>query len=257
MDVTGTQVATEQTPAAAANGDALRKAAQNPIASLVSVPVQNIDNFNIGPANRTQNILNIQPVIPINVSANWNLIVRWIMPVIYQPIPVPQPPGTPVQTTGVNGLGDMNPSFFLAPKKSKIIWGAGPTVVLPTATNTTFLGQGKLGLGPTVVALVQPAPWTMGVLQTILVCGRSFQSGQTGREPVPLAVVRQLQPEEGLVPHHAPILTANWRAASDSQWVVPFGGGLGRIMKVGFQPVNISAQLYGNAVHPPDTRPGT
>ena len=168
VDVTGTQVATEQTPAAATNSDALRKAAQNPIASLISVPVQNIDNFNIEPANRTQNIVNIQPVIPLNLSANWNLIVRWITPIIYQPIPVPQPPGSPVQTTGVNGLGDMNPSFFLVPKKtSKIIWGIGPTVVLPTATNTAFLGQGKLSIGPSVVVLVQPKPGRLGFLQTI------------------------------------------------------------------------------------------
>ncbi len=68
VDVTGTQVATEQTPAAATNSDELRKAAQNPIASLISVPVQNIDNFGIGPADRTQNIVNIQPVIPLSAG---------------------------------------------------------------------------------------------------------------------------------------------------------------------------------------------
>src|SRR5580704_3627840 len=123
-------------PAAADNTEALRKAAQNPVASLISVPIQENLNFNIGPADRTQNVLNVQPVIPLSVSKDWNLIVRWITPVIYQPLPVAQPPGTPLQTTGVYGLGDMNPSFFLVPKKSKIIWGIGPTVVLPTATNT-------------------------------------------------------------------------------------------------------------------------
>lgn len=92
VGVQGTEVGTEETPAAATNSDALRNAAQNPIASLVSVPVQNIDNFNIGPADRTQNIVNIQPVIPLSLSTNWNLVVRWIMPIIYQPVPVPQPP---------------------------------------------------------------------------------------------------------------------------------------------------------------------
>ena len=144
----GTQVATQETPAAATNADALRNAAQNPVASLISVPLQENFNFGIGPADRTQNVLNIQPVIPISISQNWNLIVRWIMPVVYQPVSVPQPPGTPVQTNGVYGLGDMNPTFFIVPKKSKIIWGVGPTFVLPTATNTTFLGQGKLSMGP-------------------------------------------------------------------------------------------------------------
>src|SRR5271169_2576951 len=145
----GTQVATEETPAAATNTDALRNAAQNPVASLISVPFQENFNFGIGPADRTQNVLNIQPVIPLSVSKNWNLIVRWIMPIVYQPLPVPQPPGPPAQSTGVYGLGDMNPSFFLAPKKSKVIWGVGPVFVLPTATNTAFLGQGKLSIGPT------------------------------------------------------------------------------------------------------------
>ena len=103
VGVVGAEVATQETPAAATNSDALRNAAQNPIASLVSVPVQNIDNFNIGPANRTQNIVNIQPVIPLSLSANWNLVVRWIMPILYQPIPVPQPPGLlrkPLESTG-------------------------------------------------------------------------------------------------------------------------------------------------------------
>jgi hypothetical protein len=108
----GTTVATEETPAAAAGADELRKAAQNPIASLISVPIQPTWNFGIQPGNRTQNIWLVQPVIPVSVTKDWNLIVRWITPVVYQPIPVPQPPGPPNEQTGVYGLGDMNPSFF-------------------------------------------------------------------------------------------------------------------------------------------------
>src|ERR1700761_2929632 len=97
----GTQVATEETPAAATNTDALRNAAQNPVASLISVPIQPNFNFGIGPANRAQTVLNIQPVIPLTLTTKWNLIVRWITPIVYQPIPVPQPPGPAAQTTGV------------------------------------------------------------------------------------------------------------------------------------------------------------
>src|SRR5271170_2264795 len=141
----GTQVATEETPAAAASTDALRKAAQNPIASLISVPVQNNSNFNIEPDNRTQDVLNIQPVIPARVSTNWNLITRIITPIIYQPT-VSQP-----INQGAYGFGDLNPSFFLSPAKpGKIIWGAGTAIVLPTATNPV-LGQGKWSMGPSVV----------------------------------------------------------------------------------------------------------
>ena len=149
----GTQVATEETPAAAVNAEELRKQAQNPVASLISVPIQDNFNFSIGPSDRTQNVLNIQPVIPLSLSKNWNLIVRWITPIVYQPLPVPQGSGSTLQSTGVYGLGDMNPSFFIVPKKSKIIWGIGPTLILPTATNTTYLGQGKFSMGPSAVVI--------------------------------------------------------------------------------------------------------
>lgn len=252
----GTQVATEETPAAATNTDALRNAAQNPVASLISVPIQENFNFGIGPSDRTQNVLNIQPVIPFSVSKNWNLIVRWITPVVYQPLPVAQPPGPPLQTTGVYGLGDMNPSFFLVPKKSKIIWGVGPTFVLPTATNTTYLGQGKLSIGPSVVVLVQPSHWTIGALANNVwsVAGQSNVNKPAVNQFL-LQWFVNYNMKKGWYLTTSPIITANWRAANNSVWNVPFGGGVGRIMKLGFQPVNITAQFYGNAVHPPGASP--
>jgi hypothetical protein len=252
----GTQIATQETPAAAVNTDALRNAAQNPVASLISVPIQENWNFNIGPANRVQNVLNIQPVIPLSVSKDWNLIVRWITPVLYQPLPVPQVSGSPAQTTGVYGLGDMNPSFFLVPKKSKVIWGVGPSLVLPTATNTTFLGQGKFSLGPSVVVLVQPKPWTIGFLANNVwsVAGHSnFNKPAVNQFLLQWFVNYNMK--KGWYLTTSPIVTANWRTTGDNRWTVPFGGGVGRIMKLGFQPVNITAQFYGNAVHPLGTSP--
>jgi hypothetical protein len=255
VGVPGTQVATEETPAAATNTDALRNAAQNPVASLISVPIQPNFNFGIGPADRTQNVLNIQPVIPLSLTTNWNLIVRWITPIVYQPIPVPQPPGPAAQTTGVYGLGDMNPTFFVVPKKSKVIWGVGPTVVLPTATNTTYLGQGKLSMGPGVVALVQPKPWTVGLLTNNVwsVAGHSDRDKPAVNQFL-LQYFVNYNMKKGWYLTTSPILTANWRATS-GVWTVPFGGGVGRIMKLGFQPVNISAQFYGNAVYPAGSSP--
>ena len=143
-----------------ANTEALQKATQNPVASLISVPVQNNNNFGINPGYRNQDVMNIQPVIPIGISKDWNLLVRWIAPVIYQPIP--NQPSTP--ETGVYGLGDMVPTFFISPKKpGKLIWGAGPVFQLATATNF-YLGQRKSGLGPSFVVLTQPGHWTLGVL---------------------------------------------------------------------------------------------
>jgi hypothetical protein len=238
----GIQLGTEETPAAVASTDALRKAAQNPIASLISVPVQNNTNFNVGPDNRNQDILNIQPVIPTPVSKDWNLITRIVTPVIYQPTT-----SEPINQ-GAYGFGDLNPSFFLSPAKPhKIIWGVGTAIVLPTATNPV-LGQGKWSMGPTVVVLAQPGKWTVGGLVNNV---WSF-AGQSSRANVNQMLFQYFinyNLNKGWFITWQPTLTANWEATSGGRWVVPFGGGVGRIMKLGFQPVNLTAQVYGNAVH--------
>jgi hypothetical protein len=260
----GTSVATDKTPAAAANADELRKQSQNPIANLISVPIQENWNFGIDPANRTQNVINIQPVIPFSLGKDWNLITRWITPIIYQPIPVAQPPGSPNQTTGVYGLGDINPSFFISPKKSKVTWGVGTTIVFPTATNTRYLGQGKLSIGPSVVVLVQPKPWTLGFLVnnywSIAGHANFNTDGTVNKPPVNQFLLQwfvNYNMKKGWYLKTAPIVTANWRGGNNGVWNVPFGGGVGRIMKLGFQPVNLSAEFYGNAVHPPGASPWT
>jgi hypothetical protein len=245
IGVPGTQVATEETPAAATNSDALRKAAQNPVASLISVPIQENWNFNIRPSDRTQNVLNIQPVIPVGLGKDWNLIIRWITPVIYQPVGA---------QTGFYGLGDMQPAFFISPKKGKVIWGVGPQLLLPTATRTGVLGQGKFGVGPTVVALLQPGKWTVGVLANNVF---SF-AGQSKLPDVNQFLLQYFinyNLKKGWYLTWQPTITANWNASSDNVWTVPLGGGVGRIMKLGFQPVNLGLQFYGNAVHPPGASP--
>jgi len=254
IDEAGTQVATQQTPAAAANSDQLRKESQNPIANLISVPVQENANFGIGAANRVQNVVNFQPVIPFSLGQKWNLITRWITPIVYQPISVAQPYGPALETTGVSGLGDINPSFILSPKKSKVIWGAGATFVFPTATNTTYLGQGKLSVGPTAVMLFQPANFVLGFLTNNYwsVAGHSDMDKPAVNQFL-LQYFVNYNMKKGWYLTTGPILTANWRAPSGSQWTVPLGGGFGRVMKLGFQPVNLSAQFYGNAIHPTGT----
>jgi len=235
------------------NAEKLRKEAQNPVASLISVPLQENWNFNIGPADRTQNILNVQPVIPMNVGENWNLIIRWIAPVIFQPVPVPQTSGPPVQS-GFYGLGDMQPAFFLSPKKGKLIWGVGPQLLLPTATKTGILGQGTFGMGPTAVILVQPAQWTVGFLVNN-VWGITTHMGLPNVNQGLLQYFINYNLKEGYYITWQPTITANWEANDGGRWVVPVGGGIGRIMRLGFQPVNVGLQFYGNAVHPPGASP--
>lgn len=228
--------------------EALQKATQNPVASLISVPVQNNLNFGVNPGYRNQDVLNIQPVIPVGISKDWNLIVRWIAPIVYQPIP--NAPGTP--ETGEYGLGDMVPSFFISPKKpGKLIWGVGPVFQLPTATNT-YLGQGKFGIGPTVVALLQPGHWTLGVLANNV----WSVAGDGSRPDVNQFLLQYFinyNLKKGWFITWQPTLTANWEATNGNTWTVPFGGGIGRIMKLGNQPVSLTGQFYGNAVHPEGT----
>jgi hypothetical protein len=244
--------------------EALQKATQNPVANLISVPLQNNSNFDIGPFDRTQNVLNIQPVIPIGISKSWNLIIRWITPVIWQPAPgtadlqvfgivANTPPYLAAQdvqkSAGVFGFGDMNPTFFFSPAKPhKLIWGAGPMFVLPTATSKV-LGQGKVSMGPSFVALVQPGHWTLGAL----INNAWSVAGSGSRADVSQMLLQYFinyNLKEGWYLSMQPIVTANWQASSNNVWTVPVGGGVGRIMKFGFQPVNLSAQFYGNAVHP-------
>ena len=139
----------------AQSADELAKQTQNPVASLISLPFQGNWDVGIGDRETTGTTLNIQPVVPFALTEDWNVILRVIMPVLSQPT------GDAQRT---NGMGDTVTSVFLSPARSgKLIWGAGPVLLVPTATNNA-LGTEKFGLGPSVVALVQPGRWTTGVL---------------------------------------------------------------------------------------------
>lgn len=148
----------------------------------------------------------------------------------------------------------MNPTFFLSPgKPGKLIWGVGPAFVLPTATSK-FLGQGKLSIGPSFVALLQPGHWTIGALANNV----WSVAGPSDRSAVNQMLIQYFinyNLSKGWYISLSPIITANWKAQSGNIWTVPVGGGIGRIFKLGLQPVNVSAQFYGNAAHPTDGSP--
>jgi hypothetical protein len=242
----------------------LQKAVQNPVAGLISVPVQNNTNFGVGPFGRNQNVLNIQPVIPLNVSQNWNMIIRWITPIMWQPAPgtanlevfgiEENTPAyfaaTDVQAhAGVFGFGDMTPTFFFSPAKPhKLIWGAGPMFALPTATGRV-LGQGKLSMGPSIVALVQPGTWTIGALVNNIwsVAG---SGGRANVKQMSLQYFINYNLKKGWSLSMSPTITANWQASSGNVWTVPVGAGVARVFRAGYQPMNASVAFFGNAVHP-------
>ncbi len=122
----------------------LARAVQNPVASLISVPFQNNTNFKFGPRDKTQNVMNIQPVVPFSLSEKWNLITRTILPIISQP-------AFTLNQNRKDGVGDTLFTAFFSPKNSgSLIWGAGPAILIPTSTDDR-LGAGEWGAGPGVV----------------------------------------------------------------------------------------------------------
>ena len=229
----------------------LARAAQNPIADLISLPFQNNTNFNFGPREKTQNVLNIQPVIPVDLTDNWLMITRTILPVISQP-------EFTQNDDREFGLGDTLFSAFFSPKNrgwwlGSWLWGAGPAVLVPTRTNDR-LGLGEWGAGPSVVVLTLPGRWVIGSLFSNV---WSFNEDNDGNK----VNVFTWQPfinynlDDGWYLSSSPIISANWEADSDNTWTVPIGGGVGRIFRVGKQPVNCSLQGFYNVEKPDSLGP--
>ena len=227
--------------------DELRRAAQNPMADLISFPIQNNTNFNFGPLEKTQNVTNIQPVIPFKLNEDWLLISRTIAPLINQPEFIEG-------QDSKFGLGDINQSLFLGPSRpGKVIWGAGPIFMLPTASDER-LGTEKWGVGPAAVVLTMRGPWVFGIL------GQNIWSfaGDGDRSDVNQMLIQYFvnyNLPDGWYLTSSPIITANWEADSDNTWTVPFGGGFGKIFRIGKLPVNTQVQAYYNVEKPDDIGP--
>jgi len=235
----------------------LAKQAQNPIANLISLPLQNNTNFGIGPDDKTQNILNVQPVWPITLNEDWNLITRTILPLVSQPglvgikiegDAVIADPGGEVEDDRTFGLGDTTFTGFFSPKDSgKLTWGVGPVLLLPTATDDA-LGSDKWGAGASVVLLTMPGNWVVGSLFSNV-----WSFAGSGDNDINLFTwqyfINYNLPNKWYLTS-APIITANWEADSDNTWTVPFGGGFGKIFNIGKQPVNGQVSAYYNVETP-------
>jgi hypothetical protein len=244
--------AAEPQPASEQSNEELAKKTQNPVADLISVPFQNNFNFNEGPNKRTVYVLNVQPVIPIHLTENWNLISRIITPIINLPSLAPG-------VDNAAGLGDINPTFFLSPAKAKeFIWGVGPAFTFPTASDE-LLGNGKFSAGPSAVGLMMKGPWVVGAL-----ANNQWSYAGWGKKEVNEFLMQPFVAynfKGGWYLTSSPILTADWTARANQQWTVPVGGGGGKLFRLGDLtgtgignlaklPINLQVQGLYNAIRP-------
>jgi hypothetical protein len=250
----------------------LAKQLANPISSLISVPFQANEDFDMGPTNKGYQFkLNIQPVIPVSIGKDWNIIVRTILPVIsqhdvyYRDIPSfpglsddalsRVPPGLRdkaniigrklyddaikkrPQNRSQDGLGDTTQSLFFSPKEPGwlgIVWGVGPVILFPTATQD-LLGGEKWGLGPTFVLLKQTGGWTVGALANHI----WSVAGNDDRNNISATFV---QPFISYTTKTHTTFTLNTESTYDwetSEWTVPINLSVAQVLKIGGQPVQI------------------
>lgn len=233
-----------QPPAPAAqppadDAEALAKKLSNPVADLISVPLQFNYDKGFGPSDASRYTLNIQPVIPISISEDWNVISRTIVPIIYLESPAP----------GLDsefGLGDTVQSFFFSPKDPIDGWilGFGPVLLLPTGTEPTLRSE-SLGLGPTAVALRQEGGWTYGALANHI-------WSVTDSDDHEKVNATFLQPFASYTWPSATSLTLNTESTyawDDEQWTVPINLLVSQLVKIGDQPVSfqLGGRYYADA----------
>jgi len=240
-------LAVTESSADAAEADKLAKELANPIASLISVPFQANEDWGYGPTgNGYKFTLNIQPVVPISISKDWNLIIRTIFPIVSQHdlfyfANLPKDSPLQPQNRSQDGLSDTTQSFFLSPKKPGpfgLIWGLGPAFLYPTGTHP-LLDTGTFSIGPTFVVLKQAGPWTIGALMNQLwsVVISEDRSSVSQMFVQPFISYTTKTHTTFTIDTES---TANWNATSDDgKWTVPVIFQISQILKIGRQPISI------------------
>jgi hypothetical protein len=229
----------------------LAKQSQNPVANMVSLPLQYNYYANGGLGTASEMVLNVQPVLPLPIGRNWLLVSRTIVPFVSIPLPeVGLANGiSQLARPQFGGIADIQEqAYFTSSKPGKWTWAVGPVLSFPTATNR-LARTGQWGLGPTAVALTMPGPWVIGTL-----INNVWRIGGTsnGHELDTFT----LQPFVNYNLAHAwaistaPLITSDWSAREGNRWTVPIGAGVSKIAHVGDQPLNFILQYYHNVEHP-------
>jgi len=232
----------------------LAKQLNNPVANLISFPIQSNFDFNVGPSDGWRNTNNVQSVLPFSLNEDWNVISRTVLPVIYQN-------DVAGKSGSQFGLGDTVQSLFFSPQAplptplGNLIWGAGPAAAVPTSTDR-LLGLGTFGLGPTGVVLFQEGPWTYGALVNHI-----WGVAKT-RDNVPDLNNTFMQP---FIAYTTPTawtyslnaeLNYNWEADGGEKLSGPINFGVSKLVNIGKQPVSFQGRLRWWAADTPASAEG-
>ena len=234
-------------PLERASDEEATQEAQDPLTRLRAVAMQNNFDFSIGEENRSGYGLLIQP---------WQAEVgtgAWLRVKSFSALPILYRPDSDAPEGGTFGVGDPEISLFWSPRKTgSAVVGVGPIVRFPLATHES-LGSGKWSAGVTAAAVVRRRGWLLGVRTYNL---WSFAGDQDRADVnqflLQYILVRPLGSGWYLV--SSPIVTANWEAPSGERWLAPFGGGAGKLIRLGRRAIDLQCQVFYNAIHP-ETRP--
>ena len=239
------QTAPDSTPQgsddAAPSGAASKAAAdaQNPIAHVISVPLQENLLTRTGPYRKTGDTLLVQPVVPFELDSNWSVVTRTIVPLVHEPRLGPE-------QGPIDGVGNVEPQFYLTPSHpGKLIWGAGGQLWLPTASHSE-LGYNHWGGGPAVVGLTIAGPWVAGALLNNVWAG----SGPRRVDLLTLNPFVNYNLRSGWYLASTPVVTANWVKKGSDRWTAPVGGGFGRVFPFAGIHMNARLEVFRNVARP-------
>ena len=219
----------------------LAKAAQNPVANMVSLPLQYNYFTGGGLDSSSEMLLNVQPVIPLPIGERWLIVSRTVVPFLTVPLRVQWPAPTGSATSRSRRISTQS-------KPGKITWAVGPIFSFPTATNIVAR-TGQWGLGPGAVVLGMPGQWVIGALvNNIWRIGGTAHGGVLNSFTVQPFINYNL-PRAWAI-STSPLITSNWSAPSDQRWTVPIGVGVSKVTHVVEQPLNLELQYYHNVNHP-------
>jgi hypothetical protein len=234
----------------------LAKESQNPIGNMISLPFENNTHFKLGPDDKWANVLNLKPVYPVTFG-KLMLINRLIVPIIYlkgQDVTVKETTDVGAEEIRIStddefGLGNITyQGFFRPAQPGKITWGLGPVLQIPTNTDEK-LGVDRWSAGPTFVALAKPGRWLLGCLvQNIW--DFAGESNEPDVNKFSFQYFLNYNLDKGWYLTTSPTITADWEAKSGEEWTVPIGGGAGRLVRFGKQPVDFKLAAYYNVEKP-------